>query len=74
MVSSSNKTPPLPSKSAVYTDWKKKIEIWSSYTTSEDGKKGAAVLLTSEGAAEEAVLELTTDDIKAKDGLKVPMK
>ena len=49
---------------------KKKIEIWSTYTTLEDEKKEAAVLLTLTGAVEEAVLELTTDDIKAKDGLK----
>ena len=60
--SSSNKTPPLLSKGIVHFDWRKKIEIWSSYTTLKDEKKGAAVLLPLEGAAEEAVLRLTTDD------------
>ena len=55
---SSNKVPPLLSKSPLYTDWKKKVEIWSSFTTLEKKKHGAAVLLTLEGSAEEAVLEL----------------
>ena len=70
MAASSSKIPPLLSKSPVYTDWKKKIDIWSSFTTLEKDKQGAAVLLTLEGAAEEAALELDVSIINSNDGLK----
>ena len=65
-----SKIPPLLSKSPVYTDWKKKIDIWSSFTTLEKDKQGAALLLTLEGAAEEAALELDVSVINRNDGLK----
>ena len=70
MAASSSKIPPLLSKSPVYTDWKKKIHIWSSFTSLEKEKQGAAVLLTLEGAAEEAALELDVSVINSNDGLK----
>ena len=70
MAASSSKIPPLLSKSPVYTDWKKKIDIWSSFTSLEKEKQGAAVLLTLEGAAEEAALELDVSVINSNDGLK----
>ena len=70
MAASSSKIPPLLSKSPVYTDWKKKLDIWSSFTSLEKEKQGAAVLLTLEGAAEEAVLELDVSVINSNDGLK----
>ena len=54
MAASSSNVPPLLSKSPVYTDWKKQIDMWSSFTSLEKDKQGAAVLLTLEGAAEEA--------------------
>ena len=44
--------------------------IWDKFTTLEDAKKGAAVLLTLEGLAKEAVLELDATKINAADGLK----
>ena len=70
MSSSSNKTLPLLQCSNLYSDWKKKISIWDKFTTLEDAKKGAAVLHTLEGLAEEAVLELNDTKINAADGLK----
>ena len=70
MFSSSNKTLPLLQRSNLYSDWKKKIAIWDKFSTLEDAKKGAAVLLTLEGLAKEAVLELDATKINAADGLK----
>lgn len=67
---SSNKNPPLLSKSSLYSDWKKKVNIWSSFTTLEKKKHGAAVLLTLDGSAEEAVLELELEIINSDDGLE----
>ena len=47
------------------------MTIWEKFTTLEDTKKGAAVLLTvDEGSAEEAVLELYPNDINCAPGLK----
>ena len=70
MATSSSKIPPLLSKSPVYTDWKKKIDIWSSFTSLEKEKQGAALLLTLEGEAEDAALELDVSVINSNDGLK----
>lgn len=66
---SNNKTPPWLSKSKTYDDWKKKLLIWSDFTTLEKSKHGAAVLLTLEGAAEEAVLEITRETLNSEDSL-----
>ena len=66
---SSNKVPPLLSKSSLYSDWKKKVKIWADFTTLEKKKHGAAVLLTLEGSAEEAVLELDLEVINSNAGL-----
>ena len=70
IAASSSKIPPLLSKSPVYTDSRKKIDIWSSSTTLEKDKQGVAVLLSLEGAAEEAALELGVSIINSTDGLK----
>ena len=67
---SNNNTPPLLSKSTTYDDWKKKLLIWSDFTTLETTKHGAAVLLTLEGAAVEAVLELERATINSEESLK----
>ena len=49
---------------------RKKITFgWSSFTDLEKDKQGAAVLLTLEGAAEEAALELDVSVINSYDGL-----
>ena len=61
--------PPLLQRSNLYSDRKKKIEIWDKLTTLEDAKKGAAVLHTLESLTEE-VLELDATKINAADGLK----
>ena len=67
---STNKVPPLLSDTPQYTDWKKKVKIWASFTTLEKKKQGAAILLTLKGPAEEAVLELDEEQINHDDGMK----
>ena len=44
--------------------------MWSSFTTLDKDKQGAAVLLKLEGAAKEASLELDVSVINSNDGLK----
>ena len=68
-MTSSDKIPPLLSKATLYTDWKKKVRIWSTFSRLEKNKHGAAVLMTLEGAAEETVLELEESAINSENGL-----
>ena len=64
----SNKIPPLLSKSNSYEDWVKKVNIWSRITSLNKVEQGGAILLTLEGDAENAVLELSEDEIVSEDG------
>ena len=70
MASRSTRDPPLLAKSATYKDWRKKVEIWARNAKTEDKPRlGGAVLMTLEGSAEEAVLELKSDVICSDVGL-----
>ena len=71
---SNDKTPPLLSKATLYTDWKKKVRIWSSFTKLEKEKHGAAILMTLEGAPEETVLELPEEVINSEKGLSAVLE
>ena len=64
-----NKSPPLLSKSKLYDDWLKLVEIWRNFTTLEPEKQGPAIVLSLEGEAQDAVLELTTDEISNEEGV-----
>ena len=64
-----NKTPTLLSASSNYDSWKKSVTIWSTFTSLPAAKQGAAVLLTLEGSARDAVLELSEDQISGDNGL-----
>ena len=64
-----NKSPPLLSKTKSYDDWLKLIEVWRQFTTLEPEKQGPAVVLTLEGEAQDAVLELQTTELTGKDGI-----
>ena len=71
--SNSNKSynnPPHFNNDISYTDWKKEIEIWQIATSIKEEKQGAAIFLSLTGKSREAVLELTTDEIKGNDGVK----
>ena len=71
---SNDKTPPLLSKATLYTDWKKKVRIWSSFTKLEKEKHGAAILMTLEGAPEETVLELPEEVSNREKGLSAVLE
>ena len=65
-----NKAPPLLSSSKTYSDWKKLINIWTELTTLEKKKQGPALVLTLEGKAQEAALELSPEQITGENGVK----
>ena len=64
-----NKSPSLLLKSKTYGDWIKILSIWLKFTSLESEKQGPAIVLTLEGEAQDAVLELHTDVISGKDGV-----
>ena len=67
----SRKYPPKISESKDYLSWKKSVKLrCEHYTDLESTKPGVAVLLSLDGAAREAVLELTEEEISAVDGVK----
>ena len=71
MSTSSYKAPPLLSSSKTYSDWKKLINIWIELTPLEKKKQGPALVLTLEGKAQEAALELESTDISAENGVTI---
>ena len=68
-MSNFKKTPPDLKKCSTYEDYKKMLELWSSFTSIDKKEQGTAVLLSLEGKAQESVLELSKDEITADDGL-----
>ena len=61
-----NKSPPLLKNTKSYNDWIKLLEIWCQFTSLEPEKQGPAIVLTLEGEAQDAVLELSTTVITQK--------
>ena len=70
-MSNMNKLPPLLSKSKSYDDWLKSVEIWRKFTTLESEKQGPAIVLSLEGMAQDAVLELDSNQISHTDGVTI---
>ena len=70
MSSNFKKSPPVLSKCASYEDYKKLLELWTKFTSLDKSEQGTAVLLSLEGKAQEAVLELETTDISADNGVE----
>ena len=68
-MASNNKSPLLLSNSKSYTDWLKLIDIWRKFTNLEPGKQGPAKILSLEGQAQDAILELDTAVISGTDGV-----
>ena len=68
-MSNLNKSPPLLLKSKTYDDWINLLSIWLKFTSLESEKQGPVIVLTLEGEAQDAVLELHTDVISGKDGV-----
>ena len=74
-----NKSPPLLQKAKSYEDWVKKSKIWVKITCllpeSQGGAvlmslEGGAVLMSLEGETEDAVLELTEEELTSADSVK----
>ena len=70
MASGNIKTPPAYKTGDDYDKWVKKIRIWKEFTSIEAKKQGPALFLTLEDEAQDAVLELDNDKIKAVDGVE----
>ena len=68
-IASNNKSPPSLSSSKSFTDWLKLIDIWRRFTNLEPGKQGPAIVLSLEGKAQDAILELDTGVISGTDGV-----
>ena len=71
MAQSSNKAPPLLSKTKTYDDWLKLLRILRSFTDLEKARQGPALVLSLEGEAQDAVLELENDDIIKDNGIDI---
>ena len=65
------KTPPALSKSSSYENWKKELQVWEKLTDVSKSKRGLTVLLSLEGKAKDAILELEIDDLSTENGLKL---
>ena len=68
---SSFKTPPALSKSSSYENWKKELKAWERLTEVKDNKRGLAVLLSLEGKAKDAILDLDIDQLSNHNGVKI---
>ena len=69
MGSNLKKTPPVLSKASSYEDYKKLLQLWTKFSSLDKGEQGTAVLLSLEGKAQEAVLELDVDVITSEEGV-----
>ena len=63
------KAPPLFKKDDNYDKWKKKLEIWQSFTALEKTKQGPALFLSLDEHSQDAVLKLQPADIAKEDGI-----
>ena len=69
MASSNVKNPPVFDSNTTYENWEKSLKIWQLVTDLPPEKQGPALVLALKGKAREAVLELSIDDIKSKEGI-----
>ena len=66
--------PPLLSEAKSYDDWIKLVDIWQKVTDVEKAKQGPVLLLSLEGEAQEAALQIPTDDLLKDDGVLTLIK
>ncbi len=64
-----NKPPQSLSNCKSYEDWVKLITVWKTLTSLESSKQASALLLSLEGKAQNAALEISTDDLTNDDGV-----
>ena len=68
LASNSSKTPPPLSHSKSYADWLKLFRIWHMYTELPKTCQGPVLVLSLEGGAHDAALELPEDEIAQENG------
>ena len=70
MATSNRAIVPVFTNNKSYSNWKKEIAIWQLATTLPKEKEAATIVLTLTGRARGAALEMFTDDIGSKEGVK----
>ena len=74
MATVSNKGPPLLSKCKSYEDWLKLMKIWRMYTDLPKPRQGPALILSLEGEAQDAALEIDEKEIAKDNGIDTIIK
>ena len=64
-----NKPPPALSACKSYTDWKKLVNIWKGLSGLEANSLAPALVLSLEGEAQEAALEVSSEDLAKDTGI-----
>ena len=64
-----NKATPAFNKGDNYSKWKKKLGIWKKLTSFENTKQGPSLVLSLDDESQDAVLELTEQEISAEGGV-----
>ena len=70
MASANQKAPPGFEKGSDYAKWIKKLGIWQKLASLDAGKQGPAVLFALHEEAQDAVLELTSEEIGGAIGVQ----
>ena len=70
MASATQKAPPVFEKGSDYAKWIKKLGIWQKLASLKEEEQGPAVLFALHDEAQDAVLELESEVIAAKTGVK----
>ena len=70
MASANQKAPPVFEKGSDYAKWIKKLGIWQKLASLDAEKQGPAVLFALHEEAQDAVLELTSEEIGGATGVQ----
>ena len=65
-----NSPPPGLDNAKHYDDWVKLVNIWKDVNDLPDNKKGPALLLTLQKEAQEAALQVATEELNGANGVK----
>ena len=65
-----DKSPPSPSDSSTYEDFKETLSIWAAYTSIPKEKQGMALFLTLSPTDKEAVLQIGKEKVIGAEGLQ----
>ena len=69
MSSNRSKNPPALSQCKTYDDWLKLVRVWRMFTDLDTERQGPALVLSLEGEAQDAVLELNEGDYVKDNGV-----